>query len=120
MGFFNKNEEPPKDVSEALEYIKRLEDKIDGLSKEIMSLEQKSRFSVKKVDIKRFNPFGGQGGDQSFSLVMLDENNDGVVVTSLFTNQGNRVYAKPIKKGSSEYTLSTEEKEILEKLAGQS
>jgi len=67
------------------------------------------------VGIIRFNPFSEVGGDQSFSLALLNESNDGVVITSLYTRQENRVYGKPIKNGQSEYTLSEEEKQAIEK-----
>lgn len=95
--------------------IKKLEEQIKSLGGELNELKQKNRASVKKLGIRRFNPFGSLGGDQSFSLVLLDENNDGVVMTSLFAQEGNRVYAKPIKKGASEYVLSDEERQMIDK-----
>jgi len=58
------------------------------------------------------------GGDQSFSIALLDKQNSGVVITSLYTRDGNRVYAKPIENGTSEYTLSKEEKEALSRATG--
>jgi len=54
------------------------------------------------------------GGDQSFSLALLDKRNSGVVITSLYAREGNRVYGKPIKEGTSEYPLSEEEKKAIE------
>jgi hypothetical protein len=67
------------------------------------------------VGIVRFNPFSEVGGDQSFSIALLNENDDGVVITSLYTRQENRVYGKPIKNSQSEYSLSEEEKKAIEK-----
>jgi len=55
------------------------------------------------------------GGDQSFSLALLDEENNGVVITSLYSKGGNRIYAKPIIQEKSEYYLSKEEIEAIQK-----
>lgn len=64
-----------------------------------------------KVNIHRFNPFDDIGGDQSFILTILDENNSGAVVTSLHNRDITRIYAKPIKDGEGDnITLSKEEK----------
>jgi len=65
--------------------------------------------------VVRFNPFSGVGSDQSFSIALLDSNDNGVVITSLYTRNENRVYAKPLKAGRSEYLLSAEEKNAIEK-----
>ena len=44
---------------------------------------------------------------------MLDENNDGVVFNGIYSREMSNIYAKPVKKGVSEYTLSEEEKEAI-------
>jgi len=69
--------------------------------------------SLQKISLVRFNPFGDVGGDQSFSLAMLDGHNSGLVLTSIHGRSGTRVYAKPIDLGKSKYKLSTEEKKAL-------
>ena len=62
----------------------------------------------------RFNPFSEIGGDQSFAFALLDGKNNGFVVTSFYTKEGNRVYGKPIKNGKSQYALSQEELKAVE------
>ena len=44
---------------------------------------------------------------------MLDENNDGVVFNGIYSREMSNIYAKPVKNGVSEYTLSEEEKEAI-------
>lgn len=64
-----------------------------------------------KVNITRFNPFNDLGGEQSFILSILDQDNSGVIITSLHNRDTTRIYAKPIKKGKGDnITLSKEEK----------
>lgn len=69
--------------------------------------------SITKVGMVRFNPFRDTGGDQSFSIVMLDSQNNGIVISSLHGRGETRVYSKPIKEGKSEYKLSDEEIEAI-------
>ena len=113
FNFFKKKKEP-ENLKEILAQFKDLKEDLEKISKELESLKEESKFSVQKVGIVRFNPFKDVGGNQSFSIALLDGNDDGMVVTSLYTKEGNRVYGKPIKAGISEYLLSEEEKEAIE------
>lgn len=79
----------------------------------IKSLEHISKTTFQKVGFIRFNPFNDLGGNQSFIIALLDGQNNGLVVSSLFTQEGNRVYAKSVVKGESEYKLSVEEKDAI-------
>ena len=81
------------------------------ISNRLHALGQKS---IHKVGIIRFNPFKDIGGDQSFALALLDGKNSGIVISSLHTREGTRIYSKPIIKGESEkYTLTEEEKQAI-------
>lgn len=79
-----------------------------GLSKEVLG-------HIQKVEVIRYNPYGDTGGNQSFSVALLDGNAKGLVVTSLHTRAGTRVYVKEIVGGRSELTLSKEEQEVVSK-----
>ncbi len=116
---FFKKDKKPENLKDILSQFESLEKEIKIISEELENLKKGSRFSIQKKVIVRYNPFSEVGSNQSFSAVLLDGNNDGMVITSLFTREGNRVYAKPIKNGVSEYSLSNEEKEAIEKAIGQ-
>jgi len=67
-----------------------------------------------KFGLIRFNPFKDVGGDQSFSLALLNGKNDGITISSLFTREGARIYSKSIIGGVSEkHPLTEEEKEAI-------
>lgn len=112
FNLFKKKKEP-ENLKEILSQFKDLKGDFEKISKELENLKEGGRFSVQKVGMVRFNPFKDVGGNQSFSIALLDGNDDGMVVTSLYTKEGNRVYGKPIKAGISEYLLSGEEKEAI-------
>ncbi|HEY4502960.1 MAG TPA: DUF4446 family protein [Candidatus Paceibacterota bacterium] len=83
--------------------------------KEISIINTKLKKSVRGVETIRFNPFPDQGSNQSFAIGMLNEDGDGVVISSLYSRERMSVFAKPVKDGKSEYDLSEEEKEALVK-----
>lgn len=67
-----------------------------------------------RMGFVRFNPFSETGGDQSFSVSLLDAQGTGIVFTGLHTREKTRVYAKPIVNGVSKSTLSKEEQKAIE------
>lgn len=70
--------------------------------------------ALHKTGLVRFNPFRDIGGDQSFSLALLDKDNNGVIISSLYSREGVRVYSKAIKSGESmKYPLTEEEKQAI-------
>lgn len=98
------------------EQIKRLrqaEKNIVELKKFNKYLEKMSLSSIQKVGVVRFNPFRDTGGDQSFSIALLDAKNNGLILSSLFTREGTRIYTKPIQQSQSKYPLSKEEMEAI-------
>lgn len=111
--FFRKNKKEPVNLKEVLEYLKKLEKNHEKISREFEEFKEKSRKNLQKVGIVRFNPFKEIGGEQSFSIAVLDANDNGIVITSHYGREANRVYAKPIEKGTSKYQLSKEENEAI-------
>ena len=113
FGFFEKKKKEPKDFREFSARLGDLQAEVENLSRELRELRRKNRFSIQKVGIVRFNPFSEVGGNQSFSAALLDGEGSGIVITSLYSREGSRVYGKPVEKGKSEYSLSREEKKAI-------
>ena len=70
-------------------------------------------FCIQKVGIVRYSAFKDTGSDLSFAVAMLDEKNNGIVFNGIYSREMSNIYAKPIKNGKSEYTLSEEEVEAI-------
>lgn len=88
---------------------------LDHLANKLAGVEKLGLRYVQKVELLRYNPYDDTGGDQSFSLAMLDSNGNGTVLTSLHARSGTRVFAKPIKLGKElKYRLSKEEEKVVE------
>ena len=76
-------------------------------------LREAMRRTIQRVGLVRFNPFSDTGGDQSFSIALLDGEGDGLVVSSLFSRSDTRVFAKPVQRGQSKYHLTEEEQQAI-------
>ncbi len=114
--FFKKRkDQTPENLRDVVRSYQGLKEDFEKLAKELTDFKKQSNFFVQKVGIVRFNPFREIGGDQSFSIALLDGKDSGIVLTSLYSREGSRVYAKPVQEGVSKYQLSEEEKEAIEK-----
>lgn len=98
--------------------VREVKAAMDLLKDKVQELEREGKLSVKKIKLKRYNAFPDMGGDLSFSVVFLNDYNSGVLITSIYARDENRVYLKPIIKGTCSYTLSPEEKEIIAEAIG--
>lgn len=68
------------------------------------------------VEVVRYNAFGEEGQDLSFSIAIVDDKQNGLVISSIYNRGVSSIYAKPLKLGKSEYKLSEEELNVLEKI----
>ena len=108
-----------KDIEESLkQYMERVQ-KVEDLNKEIIRycerLDRTVDTCIQKVGIVRYNAFKDVGSNLSFTLALLDNNNNGIVLNGIYSRDNSNIYAKPVKDGKSEYVLSEEEKKAIEK-----
>ncbi|WP_238886559.1 DUF4446 family protein [Clostridium sp. YIM B02551] len=101
IGYLDKVDESNKNSVDAVELGK--------------FLQEKMKKSIQKVSIMRYKAFEDVGSDLSFSIALLDDNDDGVVLTGIYGRHESTTYAKPIDKGISRYDLSEEEITVLNK-----
>lgn len=85
---------------------------------ELQKIKSDNIRHIQNLTLKRFNPFGDTGGDQSFILAILDGNRDGVVITSLHSRENTRFYVKSVSGGEGiDHPLSEEEQKIINRKA---
>ncbi len=100
-----------KVLLEQLAEVHELDQEIQELFEISNQLRDLCLKSLHKTSVIRFNPFKEVGGNQSFSVVLLDGKNSGVIISSLHTREGTRVYAKPVLTGDANgFPLTEEEK----------
>jgi hypothetical protein len=96
-----------------LDKVFAVSNEVDDLTVRTAVAESNLRHSFQRIGLIRFNPFEDTGGNQSFALALLDANGDGLVLSSLHSRGGTRVYAKSVNGGRAETALSEEESEAV-------
>lgn len=101
-------------LGEHLETVHQVGRDLDELTARMAFVESSARHHFAKEGLIRFNPFADTGGNQSFALALLDESDDGVVISSLHSRTGTRIYAKGVAGGKADTSLSAEEQEAID------
>ena len=86
-----------------------------AISERISACETKINMSLSKIGIVNFNAFDDVHGNQSFALAVLNQYNDGFVITSLYGNSSSNTYVRSVQEGKSTTVLLDEEKEAIDK-----
>lgn len=96
-------------LDDCLEKVNDVMEKNKEIEFQINTLERNMYYCVQKVGIVRYNAFDNVGSDLSFSIALLDNNDDGLVISSLYSRDSSSTYAKPVLGSKSKYALSAEE-----------
>jgi hypothetical protein len=86
---------------------------VTGLRQEVAALRVESAGALRHLAVVRYDAFGDMGGHLSWSLALLDDAGDGVVLTSIHGRSDSRTYAKSINSWHCEQQLSPEEDEAI-------
>jgi len=97
------------------EKMNRIEESQAKIDKHLVVIDNRLNKSIRNIETLRFNPFVDAGGNQSFAIALLNDEENGVVISSLYARDRMSVFAKPIVNGKPEFELSSEEKKVLEK-----
>jgi hypothetical protein len=110
-----------KSLEDSIVYAKKEIDKLKEFESDSIEyfkeVEARLRKSIQSVETIRFNPFKGtgDGGNQSFSTSFVNENGDGVVISSMYSRDRISIFAKPINKFKSQFETTEEEKQVIER-----
>lgn len=102
-----------KVLNKVLQSEERNKEELSRIRSELLSAQKQEIKHLQRVGFLRFNPFNETGGDNSFSLSILNGDLDGFVITGLHTREKTRMYAKKIERGKSKYELSKEEQKVV-------
>lgn len=111
-GVDNKNLESL--ITSYLDNIDEAKKETDFMREKFDELNSKFNRCIQKFSIIRYRAFEDVGSDLSFSIALLDGNNNGIVLTGIYGRTESTTYAKPIDKGMSRYELSEEETQVLQ------
>lgn len=102
-------------IAKRLEDIEALKDDRTKIKGRLDILEAKALTAYQKVSLIKYDAFQEMGGKLSFTLCMMDGNEDGFLLTSMHSSrEGCYIYVKEIIKGEAFVLLSAEEKQALD------
>jgi hypothetical protein len=94
---------------EELENIKSNDQKFNAINTRLDAMQDQIDKCLQKQSIVRYNAFTDTGSDLSYSIAMMDNLDNGIVITGIYGRNEFIGYAKPVDNGTSSYTLSVEE-----------
>lgn len=97
-----------------MDKIDKVKAESDIMKKSYEDMNERLKVCVQKYSILRYRAFEDIGSDLSYSIALLNAENDGIILTGIYGRNESTTYAKPIEKGISRYDLSAEEKQVLE------
>jgi hypothetical protein len=103
-----------KDIIGLYEDNKFVKTSLEKNRKDIQNLYRKLESAYQKIGIVRYDAFDQMGGQLSFSLALLDENDNGFILNSVHSTEGCYSYTKEIKSGLCDISLGDEEKKALD------
>ncbi len=107
------------------ELLLTLNDQIESSNKQLRSVDQRSieakdttMGAISNMAVVHYNAFEGQTSELSFSLCLLDNFHNGIMLTNLYSNDGSNIYLKEITNGQTKVDLSKQEDEALKRAKG--
>lgn len=102
-----------QELAALFEDNKFLKNNVEKNKKDIHTLFKNMESAYQKMGLVKYDAFNQMGGQLSFSLALLDENNNGFIINSVHSMEGSYSYTKEIRRGESSITLGKEEAEAL-------
>lgn len=102
-----------QDIISLFEDNRFLKNSTEKNRKDIATLFKKMEFTYQKMGLVKYDAFNQMGGQLSYSLALLDENDNGFIINSVHSVEGCYSYSKEIRNGDNQISLSTEEEEAL-------
>ncbi len=113
--FFTQGKEANIDevLTSTLNELQATRAELAALQDKHVRLKLQVQNCLQNVKLVRYDAFDAMGGKMSYSLLLTDANNKGIILTSIYGREESRSFAKDIDNGKSSYVLSDEEKQLL-------
>lgn len=97
-----------------LDEMEKLKNEVHGnIHERVKEIESKLPYCVQNVGIVNYNAFENVGNEMSFSVAMLNDRQNGYILTGIYSREHSYVYTKEIRNGKPQRELSKEEVEAL-------
>ncbi len=100
-------------VLDQIDTVEVAASRVELINNDLIELKNQVDRCIQKHGIVRYNAFKDTGSDLSYTIALLDNFNNGVLLTGIYGRSETVSYAKPIESGKSSYPLSEEEENVL-------
>ncbi|MBX6352016.1 MAG: DUF4446 family protein [Thermoflavifilum sp.] len=97
-----------------VEEVSKLRAELASVRAELGHVRAALEHKISTARVLRYNAFADTGSDLSFSVALLDDRLNGVVLSSIYGREESRMYAKPVEGGKSRYVLTDEERAVID------
>ena len=106
---FDGNRSIEEVMNSYMKMVKNVNEDNKIIKANILNVERQLDMCVQNIGMVRYNAFDDVGSELSFAIAMLDNEDNGFVINSIYGRTSSNVYAKTIENGTSKVTLSDEE-----------
>lgn len=96
-----------------MDTVRQVEGRLARLEERVEGIARVQKMCLQKIGMVRFDAFEEVGGKQSFALVLTNAQDDGIVLSSVYSRRDVRIYAKSLEAGKPSHPLTDEEQEAL-------
>lgn len=113
--FFTQGREANIDtvLTDTLNELHKVQEELATIQEKHMKLHEQVQGCLQNVKMTRYDAFDAMGGEMSYSIMLTDAENNGLILTSIYGRDESRCFAKDLKNGKSSYVLAEEEKSLL-------
>ncbi|MBP1584337.1 MAG: DUF4446 family protein [Lachnospiraceae bacterium] len=102
-----------EELDQIIEDNRRLLSDSEQNSEDIRKIFERLRTVYQKMSIVKYDAYEQLGGEMSAVVVLLDENDDGILLNNVYSTEGGYVYTREIEKGKCRHELGAEEEQAL-------
>ena len=100
-------------IQSCVESVEKIEKRNELISKHALSLDERVSHSLRNIQTLRYKAYDANGSNQSFSIALLNEKGNGVIISSLHSRDRMSTFAKPVVNYESSYELTEEEVAVI-------
>ncbi len=93
--------------------VSKIQERNELISKHALTLDERVSHSIRNAQTLRYKAFDANGSNQSFSIALLNEKGNGVIISSLHSRDRMSTFAKPVVNYVSTYELTEEESAVI-------
>ena len=87
--------------------------RMEGIELAVGIIQAQIPECIRDIRLSRYDAFEDIGGKQSFTLALLDQQGDGLLLTGVHSRSEMRLYAKQVEGGRASHNLIDEERALL-------